>query len=120
MCFSRALGNMNFLTVSFLPSFLSSLSAIVIERPSRRPLLCLYVSNVVSRLCYSPIVDMYFMLTFIVFCLFFSGNRDAVQNGCMARIFLTHSIWRGLYLCCECSCIIILFPFKGEQAGLHI
>ncbi|KOC60924.1 Transmembrane protein 135 [Habropoda laboriosa] len=46
----RVLGNFNVLSVSFLPSFLSSLSAIFIERPSRRTLLCLYVSNIVSRL----------------------------------------------------------------------
>lgn len=39
---------MNILTVSFLPSFLSNIAAILIEKPSRRTLLCLYVSNVVS------------------------------------------------------------------------
>ncbi|XP_046746762.1 transmembrane protein 135-like [Diprion similis] len=45
----RASGNFNILTVSFLPSFLSSLAAIVIERPSRRTLLCLYVSNIATE-----------------------------------------------------------------------
>ncbi|XP_076237939.1 transmembrane protein 135 [Calliopsis andreniformis] len=45
----RVLGNFNVLTVSFLPSFLSSLSAIFIERPSRRTLLCLYVSNIATE-----------------------------------------------------------------------
>lgn len=44
----KILGNINFLTASFIPSFLSSLSAILIERPSRHTLLCLYVSNIVS------------------------------------------------------------------------
>ncbi|XP_024938016.1 transmembrane protein 135 isoform X2 [Cephus cinctus] len=46
---SGTLGNFNILTVSFFPSFLSSLSAIVIERPSRRTLLCLYVSNIATE-----------------------------------------------------------------------
>ncbi|CAK9815575.1 Transmembrane protein 135 [Anthophora quadrimaculata] len=48
----RVLGNFNVLSVSFLPSFLSSLSAIFIERPSRRTLLCLYVSNVATETLY--------------------------------------------------------------------
>lgn len=60
----KILGNFHFYTVSFVPSFLSSFSAILIERPSRRPLLCLYVSNIatetlfrmgVSRGYFSPI-----------------------------------------------------------------
>ncbi|XP_032670789.1 transmembrane protein 135-like isoform X2 [Odontomachus brunneus] len=46
---SRLLGHLNFLTVSFLPSFLSSLTAILIERPSRHSLLCLYVSNIATE-----------------------------------------------------------------------
>ncbi|XP_053971782.1 transmembrane protein 135-like [Hylaeus volcanicus] len=45
----RLLGGFHLLTVSFLPSFLSSLTAILIERPSRRTLLCLYVSNIASE-----------------------------------------------------------------------
>ncbi|XP_034937145.1 transmembrane protein 135-like [Chelonus insularis] len=45
----RILGHFNILTVSFLPAFLSSLSAILIERPSRRPLLCLYVANIATE-----------------------------------------------------------------------
>ncbi|XP_076618309.1 transmembrane protein 135 [Colletes latitarsis] len=45
----RILGSFNVLTVSFLPSFLSSLMAILIERPSRRTLLCLYVSNIATE-----------------------------------------------------------------------
>lgn len=48
--FRRLLGNFNILTVSFLPSFFSSLTAIILEKPSRRTLLCLYVSNIVSFL----------------------------------------------------------------------
>ncbi|EFN87751.1 transmembrane protein 135 [Harpegnathos saltator] len=46
---SRLLGHVNILTVSYIPSFLSSLTAILIERPSRRPLLCLYVSNIATE-----------------------------------------------------------------------
>ncbi|XP_076643055.1 transmembrane protein 135 [Halictus rubicundus] len=45
----KLLGDFNFLTVSFLPSFLSSLTAIFVERPSRRTLLCLYVSNIATE-----------------------------------------------------------------------
>ncbi|CAD6231969.1 GSCOCG00001677001-RA-CDS [Cotesia congregata] len=47
--FRKLLGNFNIITVSFLPSFLSSLAAIVIERPSRRTLLCLYVANIATE-----------------------------------------------------------------------
>lgn len=45
----RILGRFYLPTVSFLPCFLSSLSAIVIERSSRRTLLCLYVSNIATE-----------------------------------------------------------------------
>ncbi|KAG5878145.1 hypothetical protein JTB14_032256 [Gonioctena quinquepunctata] len=45
----RSLGNFNILTVSAIPAFLSSVFSIVIERPSRRTLLCLYVSNVATE-----------------------------------------------------------------------
>ncbi|XP_066597034.1 transmembrane protein 135-like isoform X2 [Prorops nasuta] len=45
----RILGNFNVLTVSFIPSLLSSFSAILIERPSRRTLLSLYVSNIATE-----------------------------------------------------------------------
>ncbi|XP_011159518.1 transmembrane protein 135 [Solenopsis invicta] len=45
----RMLGRFYMPTVSFLPSFLSSLSSIVIERASRRTLLCLYVSNIATE-----------------------------------------------------------------------
>ncbi|KYQ52530.1 hypothetical protein ALC60_08391 [Trachymyrmex zeteki] len=45
----QALGRFYIPTLSFLPSFLSSLSAIVIERASRRTLLSLYVSNIATE-----------------------------------------------------------------------
>jgi hypothetical protein len=43
------LGNFNILTISAIPAFLSSVFSILIERPSRRTLLCLYVSNVATE-----------------------------------------------------------------------
>lgn len=43
------MGGFNILTVSAIPAFLSSVFAILIERPSRRVLLCLYVSNVATE-----------------------------------------------------------------------
>ncbi|XP_064548163.1 transmembrane protein 135 [Drosophila montana] len=43
------LGRYYFGTVAFLPSFLSSLTAIMVERPARRPLLTLYVANVATE-----------------------------------------------------------------------
>ncbi|KAL1517740.1 hypothetical protein ABEB36_001471 [Hypothenemus hampei] len=45
----RVLGHFNLLTVSFFPAFLSSVFSILIERPSRRTLLCLYVSNIATE-----------------------------------------------------------------------
>lgn len=43
------LGSFNFFTVSYVPAFMSSMCALLIERPSRRNLLCLYVSNVATE-----------------------------------------------------------------------
>nr|CAH7717208.1 unnamed protein product [Callosobruchus chinensis] len=45
----RLLGNFNILTVSAIPAFLSSVFSILIERPSRRTMLALYVSNVATE-----------------------------------------------------------------------
>ncbi|KAF2898930.1 hypothetical protein ILUMI_07244 [Ignelater luminosus] len=45
----RLLGNFNILTASGIPAFLASVFAILIERPSRRVLLSLYVSNVATE-----------------------------------------------------------------------
>lgn len=45
----KCLGSYNFFTVSYVPAFMSSMCAILIERPSRRGLLCLYVSNVATE-----------------------------------------------------------------------
>lgn len=49
MCYRKVFGSYNILTVSALPAFLSSVFSILIERPSRRTLLCLYVSNVATE-----------------------------------------------------------------------
>lgn len=50
MCTIRYfLGGFNFFTASYIPAFLSSLTAILLERPSRRNLLCLYVANVATE-----------------------------------------------------------------------
>ncbi|XP_059613346.1 transmembrane protein 135-like [Phlebotomus argentipes] len=45
----RWLGKLYFLTVAFVPSWLASFFAILVERPSRRGLLCLYVANVATE-----------------------------------------------------------------------
>ncbi|KAJ8948984.1 hypothetical protein NQ318_023008 [Aromia moschata] len=45
----KLLGHFNILTVSAIPAFLSSVFSILIERPSRRTLLSLYVSNVATE-----------------------------------------------------------------------
>lgn len=47
------LGQYYFSTVAFWPCFLGSLSAIVVERPQRRPLLALYVANVATETLWS-------------------------------------------------------------------
>jgi len=46
--FRTITGHFNLLTVAFLPAFIASYVAIFVERPSRRGLLTLYVTNVVS------------------------------------------------------------------------
>lgn len=42
-------GSFNFFTASYVPAFMSSMCALAVERPSRRSLLCLYVSNVATE-----------------------------------------------------------------------
>ncbi|GFG31327.1 hypothetical protein Cfor_12887 [Coptotermes formosanus] len=49
-CWLRKLfGHFNVLSVGFLPAFLASYVAILLERPSRRGLLALYVTNVATE-----------------------------------------------------------------------
>lgn len=46
MCFLRSvLGEFNIWTASYIPAFMSSFTAILVERPSRRSLLTMYVAN---------------------------------------------------------------------------
>lgn len=45
----RALGSYNFYTASYIPAFMAAFCAILVERPSRRGLLSLYVANVASE-----------------------------------------------------------------------
>lgn len=45
----RLFRHINFLSASFLPGFLSALCAVLVERPERRSLLAIYVTNVASE-----------------------------------------------------------------------
>lgn len=45
----KIIGRFYFLTNTFLPAYLASMTAIYIERPVRRPLLALYVANVATE-----------------------------------------------------------------------
>lgn len=45
----RVLGSYNFYTASYIPAYLAAFCAILVERPSRRGLLSLYVANVASE-----------------------------------------------------------------------
>lgn len=49
-------GSLNFYTASYVPAFMSSICAILLERPSRRGMLCLYVSNVATETVYNMLV----------------------------------------------------------------
>lgn len=53
----RILGNYNFLTVSFFPAFLSSVFSILIEKPHRRTLLALYVTNVATETAWNMLLS---------------------------------------------------------------
>ncbi|XP_043669807.1 transmembrane protein 135-like [Vespula pensylvanica] len=87
----RILGCMNIITVSFLPSFLSSIAAILIEKPSRRTLLCLYVSNVATETLFNmgvwrgyyrsiPYGQVYIFALSIAVLLYFYRSRHARQD----------------------------------------
>lgn len=45
----KYVGSFNFYTVSYVPAFMAAAAAIIVERPSRRGLLSLYVSNVATE-----------------------------------------------------------------------
>ncbi|XP_063888594.1 transmembrane protein 135-like [Scylla paramamosain] len=50
------LQHFNFFTVSFVPGFIGSLMAILVERPARRTLLAIYVTNVASECLWNSAV----------------------------------------------------------------
>ncbi|KAG0719283.1 Transmembrane protein 135 [Chionoecetes opilio] len=52
----HVLRHFNFLTVSFAPGFIGSLMAILVERPERRTLLAIYVTNVASECLWNSAV----------------------------------------------------------------
>ena len=50
LCMLRhVFGGFNIYTASYIPAFMSSFTAILVERPSRRPLLTMYVANVATE-----------------------------------------------------------------------
>lgn len=50
LCWLRhTFGGFNIFTASYIPAFMSSLTAILVERPSRRGLLTMYVANVATE-----------------------------------------------------------------------
>lgn len=71
-------------TASYIPAFLSSVTAILIERPSRRNLLCLYVANVATE----------------------SLWRMAASRG------MVRSIWRGQALIFGVSASLLVYYFR--------
>lgn len=57
LCFIRKYwGSLNFYTASFVPTFVSSIFAILFERPSRHGMLCLYVTNGATETVYNMLV----------------------------------------------------------------
>lgn len=94
----RVLGHFNLLTVSFFPAFLSSVFAILIERPSRRTLLCLYVSNIATETVWNmalsrglvrniPYGDVaIFGTSMAVLLAYYKGGQHAVVPDSMFKI----------------------------------
>lgn len=80
----RTFGGFNLFTGSYVPAFMSSVTAILIERPSRRNLLCLYVANVATE----------------------SLWRMAVSRG------LVKGIWRGQALIFGASTALLIYYFR--------
>ncbi|XP_035731258.1 transmembrane protein 135-like [Vespa mandarinia] len=87
----KVLGCMNIITVSFLPSFLSNIAAILIEKPSRRTLLCLYVSNVATETLFNmgiwrgyyrsiPYGQVYIFALSISMLLYFYRSKPVKQD----------------------------------------
>ncbi|XP_076031756.1 transmembrane protein 135-like isoform X1 [Oratosquilla oratoria] len=51
------LQHVNVITASFLPAFFASLTAVMIERPERRSLLAIYVTNVASECVWNSLLS---------------------------------------------------------------
>lgn len=101
----RLVGHFDKYSVAFTPAFLSSLVAIHLERPSRRPILCLYVTNVVSihkfynfesskgQSTYFATfsrIDPTLNLKRYQHSRYFSGNRNLIPNGSLERLGKTY------------------------------
>jgi hypothetical protein len=86
LCWLRkTFGGFNMLTAAFVPSFISSIAAIQIERPSRRNLLCLYVANVATE------------------SLWKMGTSRGIVKG----------IWRGQAIIFAISTSILIYYFRN-------
>ncbi|XP_069691997.1 transmembrane protein 135-like isoform X2 [Periplaneta americana] len=84
----KVFGNYNVLTVGFVPAFLASYVAINLERPSRRSLLALYVTNVATETLFRmatwrglvrsiPHSQVFIFATSITVLLYFYKGRKA-------------------------------------------
>jgi len=105
--FRRILGRFYMPTVSFLPSFLSSLSAIVIERASRRTLLCLYVSNVVSSIVIIKLNNIHYIII-----VFFQATETLFRMGVWRGYF--SPIPRGEVYIFAISVAVLLYFFRSK------
>ncbi|KAL3246102.1 hypothetical protein MRX96_057967 [Rhipicephalus microplus] len=93
----RLVGRFNFLNASYLPGFLASLLAILIERKSRRQALAIYVCNIasetifrmrVSRKDFRPIKHGEVMLFSVASALFlYVIRRSGFSNDPVSRAF---------------------------------
>lgn len=119
--FRKLLGHFNMLSVSFLPAFLASYVAILLERPSRRSLLALYVTNVVSY--HETIVHWYrywkcHMTDFSLYPC--AGYGDSIPYGCMERSCSSSSLWSGFNFCSCHDSLIVLLQRTSSQTGLDV
>ncbi|XP_021928347.1 transmembrane protein 135-like isoform X2 [Zootermopsis nevadensis] len=91
----KLLGHFNVLTVGFLPAFFASYVAILLERPSRRSMLALYVTNVATETLFHmaawrglvrpvPYGQVLIFSTFMTALIYFykghQTKRDAMYN----------------------------------------
>lgn len=88
------MGHYNIVTVSFLPVFLSSVFSILIERPSRRILLALYVSNVATETIWNMLMyrgmvrsipygeTLIFSVSMAILLKYFKGGQHKIDGKC--------------------------------------